>query len=412
MRGDVALNTEARRVLILHSIGVALLGSGWALTYILPFLARKDFDALKWQIWLLTAAVPVMQFFTIFWNHLYARISIRRYFLLIALLICVPLVAMAFATNVYLLIVCFALAGFGGAGGGAALSPINADLLRTCYAEHVRGRAFGIVAAGQFGGVILFGQTMGTWSDHDPQAFRIFLPMTAVLMGVGLLLLAKITNQETFRQRSRPEVNPGEPWWAPLRDMGRILREDRRFLAYEIAFISYGVGWMICTALLPLIGQDKLDLSRADYAAATIVTFQVTLIVLLIPMGHLADRVGPIRLAAGSFLWLAIYPIGLLLSSSGYWLGFVTVLFGIGMSGVHLTWTLGPVAFAPDPSRAPHYLAVHGTLVGIRGIFMQGVGVGLYALADSFWPPLALAALGFMWASWRMRKIKTITAPS
>lgn len=410
--GNISSHSEVRRILLLHLTGVTLLGSGWALTYILPFLARKDFHALWWQTWLLTAAVPVMQFFTIFWNHLYVRISTKRYFLIISLLICVPLAAMAFANSVYLLIICFALAGFGGAGGGAALSPLNADLLRACYQEDKRGRVYGMVAAAQFTGVIFFGQTMGTWSDHDTQAFRIFLPLTAVLMGVGLWLLAKITGTQTFHQRSRPEVNTGEPWWAPLRDMGRTLREDRRFLNYETAFMLYGVGWMICTVLLPLIGQDKLRLDRADYATATVVTFQVTLIILLIPMGNLADRVGPVRLAAGSFLWLTIYPIGLLLAETDYGLGFVTVLYGLGMTGVHLTWTLGPVSFAADPSRAPQYLAIHGTLVGVRGILMQGVGVGLYALTGSFKPPLILAALGFAWASWRMRKLAKIKAPS
>jgi len=396
---------QGRHVLAFHLAGVALQGASVALSLILPFLARKRFEANNWQTWVLTAAVPIMQFFTIFWNHLYARISTRSYLIIVAALASVPIAAMAFAHDIYLLLICYVLAAFAGAGGGAALSPINADLLRNCYASGVRGRVFGMIVASQFFGVMIAGQVMGSWSNHDPDAFRVFLPITGLLLAAGLLMFGLIAGTDSFRRRARPEITRGEAWWAPLRDMGTILRRDRRFARYEIAFMSYGVGWMICTALIPALAKDKLNLDYGQFARATIVAFQLTIIIMLMPMGRLADRIGPIRLAAGSFLWLAIYPIGLLLAPSSFWLGFVTILYAMGMVGVHLTWTLGPVAFAPDPSRASHYLAIHGTLVGIRGVLAQGIGVALYALTGSFIPPMILAATGFSWASWRMRRL-------
>lgn len=396
---------QSRRILGLHLAGVMLQGAAVALTYILPFLARKHFQANNWQTWVLTAAVPIMQFFTIFWNQLYARVSTRTYLAIIAALACVPVALMALVQDIEPLLACYVLAAFAGAGGGAALSPINADLLRTCYAAGVRGRVFGIVVASQYFGVMIAGQAMGSWSNIDANAFRIFLPITAILLATGLLMFGLISRTQTFHHRARLQISRGEPWWAPLRDMGKILRADRRFAGYEIAFMSYGVGWMICTALIPALAKDKLDLDYSQFSRSTIVAFQLTMIFMLIPMGRLADRVGSVRLAGGSFLWLAIYPIGLLIVPSSFWLGAVTMLFAMGMVGVHLTWTLGPVTFAPDPSRAPHYLAIHGTLVGIRGILAQGIGVALYATTGSFVPPMILAAAGFIWASWRMRRL-------
>ena len=402
---EVLPSHQGRRILYLHMAGVMLQGASVALSFILPFLARKHFGANNWQTWVLTAAVPIMQFFTIFWNHLYARVSTRVYLTLIAALACVPTALMALAHDIHLLLACYVLAAFAGAGGGAALSPLNADLLRTCYAAGVRGRIFGMIVASQFFGIMIAGQVMGSWSNLDAEAFRIFLPITAGLLSAGLLMFGLISRTRTFRDRARPQIKPGEPWWAPLRDMGKILRRDRRFAAYETAFMSYGVGWMICTALIPLLAKDKLDLDYSQFARSTIVVFQLTIILMLIPMGRLADRIGIVRLAAGSFFWLAVYPIGLLIVPSSFWLGSVTILYAMGMVGVHLTWTLGPVTFAPDPSRAPHYLAIHGTLVGIRGLLAQGVGVALYAITGSFAPPMILAAAGFTWASWRMRRL-------
>ncbi len=407
-----------RRILPLHAAGVALLGSGWALVYLLPFLARKDFDAGKIATWVLTAAVPVMQFFSVFWNHVYARIRPGAYFLIVALLACLPIAAMGAAPNIHAMLICFVLAAFAGAGGGTALSPINADILRTCYPDATRGRAYGIIAAAQFVGVMVFGQIMGEWSDRDPTAYRLFLPLTAALMAVGLVLLWRVASAEAIRTRPRPKFLAGEAWFAPLRDMKRILREDRRFFIYETAFQTYGIGWMICTALMPLIGEDQLRLQRADFAFATVTVFQLTMIVLLAPAGRLSDRIGATRMASASFLWLMIYPLGLIVVCSpwsplspGYSLGAVTVLYGIGMVGVHLSWTLGPVAFAPDAERAPHYLAIHGTLVGVRAILFQGLGVGLYHLTGRFWPALLIAGTGFALASLIMRRITNGRTP-
>lgn len=402
---EITPATDTRRVLLYHLAGVALQGTGVALVFILPFLARKRFDANNFHTWVLTAAVPMVQFFTIFWNHLYARISSRSYILFVTSMACVPIGIMAFATSIHLILVCYVISAFAGAGGGAALSPLNADLLRTCYSEGVRGRVFGMITAAHFVGLMGAGYGMGRWSDADPDAYRIFLPLSALLLAGGFVLFAAITETDRFRRRPRSPVPPGQPWWAPLRDMGAILRRDRHFAAYEIAFMSYGTGWMICTALVPLLANDKLNLDYAEFANATVVAWQVTMIVMLVPMGRLADRIGPVRLAAGSFLWLTIYPIGLLAAPSAVWLGGCTILYALGMVGVHLTWTLGPVAFAPEPERASHYLAIHGTLVGVRGMVVQGVGVGLYSLTGRFWPAMMLGALGFFWASRRMRRL-------
>src|SRR5262249_16905857 len=182
-----------------------------------------------------------------------------------------------------------------------------------------------------------------------------------------------------------------------------VLRADRHFAAYEVAFMSYGVGWMICSALIPALATDKLHLNYHQYAQATIVLFQLVNILLFALMGGVSDRIGPMRLATLSFLWLTIYPIGLYLAPGYHTLVICSCLYALGMVGVNLTWTLGPVALASDASRASHYLAIHTTMVGIRGIVAQGLGMALYVWTGSFTIPLVIAAAGFAWAAYRMR---------
>ncbi len=394
-----------RRILALHLVAVFSLGVGISLSYTLPFLAQKRFGAGEWQSWVLTSAVPISQFLTVYWNHLYARMPISRYLTLITLCACAPIALIAATTTIEPILILFVVAAWAGAGGGAAVSPINADVLRACYTPKMRGRIFGLLMTAQFLGVMIGGQAAGKWSDLNPDGYRMFLPIIAGILALGLFSYRMITQTPVFKARSLPIVTNGTRWWTPLRDMTTILREDKRFAAYETAFMSYGIGWMICTALLPLIGKGRLALSNSEYSIAVIVVYQVVSILMLPLMGRVADRAGPVKLAAVSFLWLTIFPIGLIFTTSGDTLRIFSALYAMGMTGVHLTWTLGPVAFAPEPSKAAQYLAIHGTLVGVRGVVAQGIGVALYAITGEFWVPLVIAAAGFLWAAHRMRRL-------
>jgi MFS family permease len=162
---------------------------------------------------------------------------------------------------------------------------------------------------------------------------------------------------------------------------------------------------MICTALVPALATDQLNLNYSQFAQATIVVYQFVNILLFLPLGRASDRFGPMRLASASFLWLTIYPIGLMFTGSALELGACVTFYAVGMVGVQLTWTLGPLQLAGDSAKAPHYLAIHSTMVGFRGIVAQGLGMALYSMTGSFVIPLAMAAAGFAWGSWRMRTL-------
>src|SRR5207253_1836849 len=143
----------------------------------------------------------------------------------------------------------------------------------------------------------------------------------------------------------------------------------------------------------------------STYAFVAVTLFQLTSIAMLAPVGRIADRIGSMWLAAASFAWLTIFPIGLMFASTALWLGIFQVIYALGMVGVLITWTLGPVTLAAHPADAPAYLAIHGTLVGVRGGVAQGLGMALYSWTGRFEIPLLIAAAGFFWASVRMRAL-------
>lgn len=395
-------DAAVQRTLLAHICADTLRGVAASVAIFLPFFARRHFDASNTQTFILTVSMPVMQFFTIYWHRVFQTVSSRRYIALVGMTMSVPLLAMSLVSTLNPIIILWLISSFGGTGGGGAITPVIAAILRNRYPEHMRGRAFGLVSAFRFGGVMLGGFCIGVWSEYDPMSYRYYMPILGVLVGIAMLLYVYIT---PHRPRERSLASAFSQWWKPITESLGVLKSDGNFRDYEVSYMLYGVGWMICYALLPLIGNDKIGLTDADFSTATIVTFQAMMIVLLFPAGRIADRFGPVKVVSVAFLILTLYPTLLAFADSFATLTGVTILFALGMAGVHLGWTLGPVYFAPDSEQAPRYLAVHATLVGVRGILFQGLGVWLYAITGSASIPLAFAAVGFLLAATQMRRL-------
>lgn len=394
---------ESRSVLRLHLLAAPLWELRWALAAMIPVLLRKHFAAGEWTVAIATSAVAMMSALSILWNELYRRLCPRRYLLLLWLTAALPLGLVAACHSPHAVLACVLL----GAMGTAGMGPLNADILRSCYPPKARNRVFSLCyAAGQLT-VMVAAYGLGRWLDLDAESFRIYLPVGALVMGAGLVLQGRITRQRLFQERQRPvqDRSLAASLAGAYRRMNQTLRGDRRFRRYETAFFTYGMGWMICYALLPFFVVDVLGLDYSEVAAATQSAFQFTLLLMTIPMSHLLDRAGPIRLSAAAFALLVIYPLGLLATGSVGMLTLVTVVYGIGMAGVNLAWTLGPVSLSPSAGEAPTYLAIHATLVGLRAIIAQFPAVALYKWTGSVQLPLLAAGVCFATGSLLMYRL-------
>jgi MFS family permease len=194
--------------------------------------------------------------------------------------------------------------------------------------------------------------------------------------------------------------------------MGSVLAKDRVFARYEAAFMTYGIGWMITFALLPLLATDRLKLPYDTYAESWQVASQLAVVLVTPFAGLLIDRIGAVRLCVVSFAAYALWPTLLLLAGDSKGFAAASLVFGLCAGAVNTAWMLGPVALAPSPDRASQYVAIHATLVGLRGVVFQFAGVFLYTQTGSFTAPLTLAALGFLWASWQMRRLHLLMKAS
>lgn len=391
-----------RLVLPAHILGVLLLQATQnACWFMLPVIALKHFDAGKSQMLVLTAAPTVLFVLSIFWNDLFSRLSLGRFWLVYWVVAGLPLAGMGFAPSFAVLAVLAVMSSVGVSG----YHPASGELLKRLYGDRRRGRIYGVIqTASLLAGAGITWQ-MGRWLERDQDAFRWFLPAAAgaQLVGVGILWrLAHATGIEAKRARATGEAWTLRRSFEPVLHTREVLAGDRVFARYEAAFMTYGVAWMICYALVPLIATERLGLGYEKVAESTHSPYQAALAACMMPAGLLLDKLGPARTCGLAFVTLAIYPIGLILAGSADGLFAASVLYGITHAGVSAAWMLGPVALAPTPDKVPQYVAIHATLVGLRGAVFQAAGVWLYALTGSVTWPLVIAAVALVVAGWQM----------
>lgn len=390
-------------VLAWHIAGMVLIQSTqYTLYATVPIVALRQFGAKDLESVILTASPVVLISLSIFWNAVFQRSPLGRYWLLYWLVASAPMALAAFAHGFAALAACAVASAVGASGHLSA----TGELLKRLYPDATRGRVYGILqtvvmlaAAGLTYGV-------GRWLDADQEAFRAFLPIMAGVQGLGaftLWALAHRSGAERARHRT-PRGGEGLIHAAvePLRHMREVLVQDGRFARYEAAFMTYGIGWMVCNALVPLLVTKKLAMDYHDIASSAYMTYQLALGLCMIPAGMLLDRLGAARATAWSFLALAGYPLGLALAGSRDQLAAATLYYGVTHAGVNAGWMLGPVSLAPTPAKAPQYIAIHATLVGVRGALFQFLGVYLYRVTGRFEVPLVLAAGALVLAAWQM----------
>lgn len=372
-----------------------------AITAILPIIARKQFGANDWQTLLITASPTVCFCLSIFWHELFQRVRFGRYLTIYWLIASFPVGLVALSTgNFAWLLACHLLSCIGAAG----YHPAAGDLMKTLYPAATRGRVYSLLWGGSLLVSAAIGFGLGKWLTQDADAYRVALPLAAGLQLVGCFVLIGL-ERASRTQTARPHA--GKPWGVatlvdPVLHMRRILRDDPVFTRYEAAYMTYGVGWMIAYALVPILVTDKLQLNYQDVAKSTHVAYLIAMVCALPLAGLLMDRAGAMRSTALSFALLTLYPLGLMATHDDTTLLWVSAFYGIAHAGASVGWMLGPVSLAPTPDKVPQYVAIHATLVGVRGAVFQFVGVWLYRLTGTFAAPLALAAIGYAWSAWQM----------
>ena len=263
-----------------------------------------------------------------------------------------------------------------------AYVPHRGALVRANYPAPVRGRVFGVLVAISWIGAAVMAKTTGYLLDQDPRWLRVVFPVAAVAGAIGFWFQGRVRWRHQKRGRFHEAIadRPLAAMRKAAASALRILRDDRHFRTYEVGFMLYGFGFLCSVPLLALYAESELSLSYGAYTWAQFVAFPLGMIVASGIWGRVIDRLRIARTSSATMIALAVFFTGMMFVDDAWGLAFAFALWGFAMAGVNVTWSLGPLHFAPD-RQAHMYTAIHFSLVGVRSLVAPFLG---YAVKEWF----------------------------
>ncbi len=299
----------------------------------------------------------------------------------------------------------------------AFLTPAFSAMWQANVSPANRNRLWGLTAVVMTVISMAAAYASGIVLDLDPWSYRWMYACGGVLGMLGIYVLAtaplrgmyKLTAESVAPSFKRTIVQP-------LKNLVELLKQDRDYFHFEMAFFLYGVAFMLMAPAMPMFMVDEAQMTYEQSGIATGLLGQLGMVFAVVIWGKLMDRLGPTLLCAIIFSILAFFPGVLLLApyltAHGVPLVYVVyvsyIIFGLGMSGVHIAWSLGPVNFAGNRD-ASTYLGVHVTLTGLRGSvapLLGAIGLNVFGYSTVFATSVVFFLLGTVGMLQLYRKLR------
>lgn len=228
----------------------------------------------------------------------------------------------------------------------------------------------------------------GLLLDHDPMVFRFVLPVIGILGIFSAYILTlipfkeKISNIDLSQPVSRGFIS------SALKEMYVTLRSNHSFFLFQIAFMFYGLSFMIGTPSINIFYKEILDLNYSSVAFYRNV-YNIVAIAALPFMGRFLGRAGPMRFATLTFSSLLLYFLFVILTGKYpvyfhffnmkiFHVMLIALIFhGFFASTMSLLWNIGSAYFGKDQDAA-RFQNVHLFLTGVRAIPAPLLGIWIY----------------------------------
>lgn len=360
-----------------------------------PFLAVKTYNAEAW-VPVLAAIVPASHLLAAFVSGAISRSPEKTVWVVRPMMI---------SNLVFLLLLfvnpamgwMFALVIILAQSMRAPIVAAQAAIFRTNYPPAARSFSMSVPMAGQFLMLGIFSKIIGPIFDHSE---GLVVPSFLVAAGLG------IAAAWSFRKvKTRPAESP-EPAAAiertsfldQFRKQIEILRTNRGFFHYELAYLFFGSGFVAIAATFPLYLNEEFNTSHTE-ATMAITTVPMLATAITLPLwGKLLDRFNPLLMRSIiNGIW-SFTPLLLFFAPRIEAVYLAQLLQGLVWSGSMLIWWLGVNYFARKEEVAI-YMTIHQTLTGLRGIITPFIGIQIaqiygYRFSMLFWYVLML--IGFL----------------
>ncbi len=385
---------EERRTFRLHMAYSIIEG------FILGILALNEFVFIKsllgsnYQLSVLFQFSMLVFLLLIFVNEFLKRIKKRRLFLRkVGIITRLPLLLLLFfprspevyqGDSIYHLIflgifLVYYLAAL-------VINPTINLLLKTNYSHQNFGTFYSYAQSANKIVLLVVTFLYGLLLDFDNYAFTYIFPIASVLGMVSIYLLSRInyTPPEVLNIKN----SIAESVATSVKNMVRILRNNKPYLHFEIGFMLYGFAFMTTYAVVTIFFYEELKLNYSSVAFYKN-SYNILAILLLPVFGKILGKLDPRKFAVITYTSLAIYLFFLMITEYVpffvevfnikiyYTLILYIIFHGFFAATMVLLWNIGSAYFGKD-DEADIYQSIHLFLTGVRAIFAPLFGIFIY----------------------------------
>lgn len=345
-------------------------------TGIQDIIARKAFNALDWQLMVLTMIWPVTNFLSIWWGKILEQSSSKaKFFWFVAFFGRLSLILAYFTTsmNIYLLI--FGLVSF----FNGILSPASNSIYQSNL-PHDRSKIFGYTMSAASAISMIFAFIAGRFLDSSEANLKLIFVFVSLagFLSASILSFIKIAkNKVTYQDR----MKRSEFFLTPLLRAFQLLKTNKPYAHFQRDFTLYGFGFLSLSPVIPIFMVDYLKLNYTHSFVSKGILAQIGFLILSPVFGKLHDNFHPFKFASYSFASIAVFPLLLIItgliqnnSFSLFAIYFSFLVYGFAMSGVNMAWNMSSIHFAGNED-ASMYQSLHITITGIRGLFAPVLGI-------------------------------------
>jgi hypothetical protein len=279
----------------------------------------------------------------------------------------------------------------------AGVLTVRAVVWTANYPRAVMARITGRFVVVGVPGVALVALVAGWLLDREVRASRWLYAAAAVcgLLAAWRYRAVRVRREyQLLAAEAEADADTGGGAFS-LKTLRRILRRDAEFRGYMFWMSLYGAGNLMVNAQLVVLYTDRLHLPGFQQILLLSVV-PLVLIPLCLPWWARMFDQGHIIAYRSRQCWvlfaaMATTAVGVWTAQSWLlWPG--ALLSGIAYGGANLGWNLGHNDFA-TLGEAQHYMGVHVTLTGVRGLIAPSLGILCYELIEAVWPGWGMVTL-------------------
>lgn len=333
-----------------------------------PVVAVVGLEASPLELTILVSAFPVGAFLGPVWAFLGRHWGMKTLVLAMWLISSIPLLFVYWVTSSWLFTTLITVSQL----LNGAMRMGQSSLYRVIFPPHKRGQALGRITFWTFVTMVPTVLVTGWLLDKSREMYQVLYPLGGLcgLIGCYYYSMLFVPEEQSLPARRR-SLRSG------IQDVENILRQDRLYLLFQVAFFLTGGAFFLSRHVIILLARDRFNYSAFELLWCLSVLPQLLLAICSPAFGRVLDRIGmiPCRLLVSLLLSasLACHFGGLMVGLS--LLMYVGSVFqGLSNAGGQVTWFLASSHFAPRSEDVSVYNGIHFVLNGVRGLILPWIG--------------------------------------